>query len=80
MSDVVVRPQLSPYQVTLEAGRSYRFCMCGRSKAQPFCDEAHVATGQSPVEIVARVTETVNICGCKETTDPPYCDGAHLLL
>lgn len=80
MSDAVVRPQLSPYQVTLEKGKSYRFCVCGRSKSQPFCDDAHEGTGHAPLEFVAQATETVNICGCKESTDPPYCDGAHLLL
>lgn len=80
MTDTVVRAQLSPFQATLEQGRTYRYCTCGRSKDQPFCDDAHVGTGIEPIEFVARASETVNLCGCKETSDPPYCDGAHLLL
>ena len=27
--------------VTLTEGQEYWFCMCGRSKGQPFCDGSH---------------------------------------
>jgi CDGSH-type Zn-finger protein len=72
--------QKSPFQVELVEGQAYRFCTCGRSRRQPFCDDSHAGTGKEPLTFVARATETANLCGCKETDDPPYCDGTHNIL
>ena len=74
------RPQLSPYQVELEAGKRYAWCRCGRSKKQPFCDGAHDGTGIEPLMFTAERTETALLCGCKDTGDEPYCDGSHMML
>jgi CDGSH-type Zn-finger protein len=74
------RPQLSPYQVELQAGRRYAWCRCGRSKKQPFCDGSHEGTGIEPLMFTAEQDETALLCGCKDTGDPPFCDGSHLLL
>ena len=52
------RPQLSPYQVELEAGKRYAWCRCGRSKKQPFCDGSHEGTGIEPLTFTAERTET----------------------
>lgn len=75
-----VRPQLTPYQVELEAGKRYAWCRCGRSNKQPFCDVSHAGTGIEPLMFTAQRTELALLCGCKDTGDPPYCDGSHLLL
>ncbi|MGE3966811.1 MAG: CDGSH iron-sulfur domain-containing protein, partial [Dongiaceae bacterium] len=40
--------QKSPYPVELEAGKTYFWCACGRSRKQPFCDGSHKDTGISP--------------------------------
>jgi len=74
------RPQLSPYQVELEAGKRYAWCRCGRSKKQPFCDGSHEGTGIEPLMFTAERNELALLCGCKDTGDPPYCDGSHMLL
>ena len=74
------RPQLSPYQVELQAGKRYAWCRCGRSQKQPFCDGSHAGTGIEPLMFTAERTEAALPCGCKDTGDPPYCDGSHLLL
>src|SRR6476660_5929797 len=74
------RPQLSPYQVELEAGKRYAWCRCGRSQKQPFCDGSHAGTGIEPLMFTAERTELALLCGCKYTGDPPYCDGSHMLL
>ena len=79
MTDTVAA-QKCPYQAELEKGRTYQYCRCGRSKLQPFCDDAHVGTDIEPFEFVAERTEIVNLCGCKETGDPPFCDGSHNVL
>ena len=31
----------APIAIDVEAGTSYWWCACGRSKAQPFCDGSH---------------------------------------
>ena len=70
----------APFQATLIEGQTYRWCRCGRSKSQPFCDDSHAGSGIEPMEFVAERSETLNLCGCKETNDPPYCDGTHNVL
>jgi len=72
--------QKSPYATDVEAGKSYWWCACGRSKAQPFCDGSHKGTGLSPVEYKADRSRTVYFCGCKRTGTPTMCDGTHSTL
>ena len=70
-------PQKAPYPVEVEAGKSYFWCACGRSKNQPFCDGSHKGTGFSPVKYTAEADKRVFFCGCKHTQKPPLCDGSH---
>ncbi|XP_017500225.1 CDGSH iron-sulfur domain-containing protein 3, mitochondrial isoform X2 [Manis javanica] len=69
----------TPIRVELVAGKSYRWCVCGRSKKQPFCDGSHFfqRTGLSPLKFKAQETRIVALCTCKATQKPPYCDGTH---
>ncbi|KOB53710.1 hypothetical protein OBRU01_25946 [Operophtera brumata] len=30
-----------PFKISLEAGKTYHWCLCGRSKSQPLCDGTH---------------------------------------
>jgi mannose-6-phosphate isomerase-like protein (cupin superfamily)/CDGSH-type Zn-finger protein len=79
MSDpLVARPK--PFLVTLEGGRTYFWCACGRSASQPFCDGSHLGTGITPRKLLAPRTEEVLLCGCKQTAGAPFCDGAHTNL
>ncbi|HEY3812784.1 MAG TPA: CDGSH iron-sulfur domain-containing protein [Caulobacteraceae bacterium] len=76
-----VRASRKPYYVELQKGRPYRWCACGRSKKQPFCDNSHVGTGYEPVLYVGQYDgEEVLFCGCKHTRDAPFCDGTHANL
>ena len=34
-------PQVGPYPVMVEEGRTYRWCSCGLSADQPWCDDSH---------------------------------------
>lgn len=72
--------QKSPYQADVEAGKTYLWCACGRSKTQPFCDSSHKGTGLTPVLFKATETTTVWFCGCKQTKGRPMCDGTHKSL
>ncbi|XP_023973809.1 LOW QUALITY PROTEIN: CDGSH iron-sulfur domain-containing protein 3, mitochondrial, partial [Physeter macrocephalus] len=69
----------TPIKVELVAGKTYRWCVCGHSKKQPFCDGSHFfkRTGLSPLKFKAQETRVVALCTCKATQKPPYCDGTH---
>lgn len=73
-----VKPQ--PIEVQLEPGKEYRWCRCGRSANQPFCDNTHVGTGIEPKVFSVTVARKVWLCVCKKTRNVPYCDGSHLKL
>ena len=75
--DQKVKAQKGPYSVPLEAGNTYYFCLCGRSKNQPFCDGSHSTTVFSPIQIQPEQSKTYHLCGCKHSNNLPYCDGTH---
>ena len=72
-----ISPQDAPYAVNVEAGETYHWCCCGRSKNQPYCDGSHEGTGFQPVAFTAEKTEVAYLCGCKKTGNAPFCDGTH---
>ena len=72
--------QKAPYKVTVEAGRSYWWCACGKSKAQPFCDGSHKGSEFSPLEFKAEASGETAFCTCKRTGKQPTCDGSHKKL
>ena len=72
-----VTARKEPYEISLEAGRNYAWCACGRSANQPWCDGSHAGSGLSPRVWKAERAETAWLCGCKRTSAAPRCDGAH---
>jgi CDGSH-type Zn-finger protein len=72
--------QRSPYAVNVEAGKTYAWCACGQSKAQPFCDGSHKGTGFAPKIIRTEQAGTVRFCGCKHSKTGATCDGTHQTL
>jgi len=78
--DKPVVAQKGPFKTDVEAGKTYYWCQCGRSKNQPFCDGSHSGTHFSPKEFTAEATKTVWLCGCKNTKNAPFCDGTHSTL
>ena len=70
----------APLAIDVEAGKSYWWCACGRSKSQPFCDGSHKGTPFSPVEWKADQAARTWFCACKRTGNRPMCDGSHKKL
>ena len=74
-----VIPAYCPYRVQLEPDCTYRWCACGRSKKQPWCDDSHTKTDPQPVLFRVGVQQKLHyLCGCKYTSKPPFCDGSHI--
>jgi CDGSH-type Zn-finger protein len=70
----------APIAVEVEAGKSYWWCACGRSKAQPFCDGSHKGTIFTPLEFKPENNAKVFFCTCKRSGKMPLCDGSHKKL
>jgi len=67
----------SAHAVTVEAGKNYRWCACGKSASPPWCDDSHGESDPQPLRFTAERHEIVWLCGCKRTQTPPFCDGSH---
>jgi CDGSH-type Zn-finger protein len=80
MSDQPIIAQKSPIKTTVEAGKSYWWCVCGKSSKQPLCDGAHKGGAFRPMEYKAEQDGDVWFCGCKNTANAPMCDGTHKRL
>ena len=79
MSDPLVA-DTKPARVTVEKGKDYHWCSCGRSASQPFCDGSHRGTALSPKRFSGKEDGDAYLCVCKQTRTPPYCDGSHKKL
>lgn len=79
MPDPIIA-QRGPLPVAVKRGKTYRWCACGRSNAQPFCDNSHQLDDAQPIEWCADEDENVMFCGCKQTRDQPFCDQSYRRL
>lgn len=60
-------------------GETYRYCTCGLSATQPWCDDSHAGTCFNPQTVVCDKRQAQwLVCGCKRTSKPPECDGSHV--
>ena len=75
--DTPIASQNGPYGVEVEAGKTYYWCACGRSKSQPFCDGSHKQTNLTPRAYTAQETGKKYFCGCRKSANAPLCDGTH---
>jgi CDGSH-type Zn-finger protein len=66
-----------PIKVTLQEGKNYFYCCCGRSAAQPFCDGSHKGTDITPRAFTVDKSYDAFLCNCKHSANKPFCDGTH---
>lgn len=67
-----------PVEIDLIPGKEYKWCTCGLSKSQPFCDgSSHVGTKHTPKTFQVSIARKAWMCLCKKTGRAPYCDGSH---
>ena len=76
MTDPVIAAR-KPSLVTLQQGKTYYWCRCGRSARQPFCDGAHRGTEFQPLAYTCEAAGDYLLCACKQTRRAPFCDGSH---
>lgn len=78
MSDPKIADK-KPAVIELEAG-TYKWCQCGLSQNQPFCDGGHAGTDFTPLPFTIDEKKKVALCQCKHTQGSPFCDGSHSKL
>ncbi|XP_044763959.1 CDGSH iron-sulfur domain-containing protein 3, mitochondrial [Coccinella septempunctata] len=70
-----------PFKIALVEGKSYLWCLCGRSHNQPFCDGTHknqqLRVTQKPIRFQVEESKDYWLCNCKQTANRPFCDGTH---
>ena len=76
MADPIVA-QPFPFFVDVEEGKTYKWCACGRSATQPFCDSSHVDSGIMPIIYTATKSKRIAFCGCKASKRGAICDNSH---
>ena len=67
----------APFIESVENGKTYMWCACGKSAKQPFCDGSHAGTGIASTIYKATYTRNIIFCGCKQTKKALICDGSH---
>lgn len=74
-------PQKAPYVLNAKPGE-YRWCSCGESSGQPFCDGSHArgSSGKTPLKVKIETEKRVAWCGCKASKTGAFCDGTHATL
>merc|ERR1711997_1314451 len=72
-----------PSKVSVKKYHLYKWCGCGRSHSQPFCDttckniywKKNIIGG--PITYIAPEDKDIWFCLCKRTQHRPFCDGSH---
>jgi CDGSH-type Zn-finger protein len=72
-----------PIKVKLLPEKEYKWCTCGITATEPFCDTKHKEIEGTPFKSLRFTVDEdkeVWLCRCKQTKNPPYCDGSHKKL
>ena len=71
-----------PFNILLEQGKVYKWCSCGASWTEPFCDhKCHFQlTRNRPIIFNVDKSGYYKLCSCKLSANAPFCNGTHKLL
>lgn len=68
---------LKSLRLLMEPGE-YKYCACGRTKNNPFCDGSHrEATNIRPIPVTIKFKHEVKWCDCRKSKKLPFCDHSH---
>ena len=71
----------APLAIDVEAGKSYWWCACGRSKSAAVLRRLAQGHGVLAGRVEGRdQAEQAWFCACKRTGNRPMCDGSHKKL
>jgi len=71
-----------PINTFLEQGKIYKWCSCGASWSEPFCDHKchYQLTRNRPILFNVDKSGYYKLCNCKQSANAPFCNGTHKLL
>lgn len=72
-----------PADIQVEPGKIYKWCSCGLTAVEPFCDNKHRDIEGKPyrsIKVMFDKPQVVSFCQCKRTKTPPFCDDSHLAI
>lgn len=70
-----------PAEIEVQAGKVYKWCSCGLTATEPYCDNSHRKIEGKPfrsIKVVFDKPQMVRFCQCRKTKTPPFCDDSHL--
>ncbi len=71
---------LKSLRILMEPGE-YKYCACGRTKTNPFCDGSHREdTEFKPIPVSIKFKYEVKWCDCRHSKKLPFCDNSHRVL
>jgi len=71
---------MRPVKVSLEAGKDYYFCTCGKSANGVLCNGSHKGSQFTPTLFSVEESKDYHLCACKKSANIPFCDGSHKSL
>jgi CDGSH-type Zn-finger protein len=76
------RSGVIPINTFLEQGKVYKWCSCGASWSEPFCDHKchYQMTRNRPIIFNVDKSGYYLLCNCKQSANAPFCNGTHRRL